>query len=274
MKKFAQIALAMLLSVGLLSGCGQSYEAETSTVFVLKDGKVVSTDVEAFDENTYDKEGLESYVQDALDSYNSANGEDAVTMKSLTVEEGSAVLILEYASAVDYARFNELEFYAGSVAEALSAGYPFDVEFCSITDGNASPCNVNDFLGSSDYKVVIVRGNTDVHVDGKVAYVSEANTTYVDASTIRIQEGTSLLGKAVADIEGTEAEPTGTEEESTQGQDQDSIQEDGSVSDDDLLLLDTEEETAEVFFPLEGEDQQMPDEEESQSQVYTYIIYK
>ena len=53
MKKFGQIVLVFLLSVGMFTGCGTSYKADESTVFVLKDGKIVSTDVENFDEKTY-----------------------------------------------------------------------------------------------------------------------------------------------------------------------------------------------------------------------------
>ena len=46
MKKVGQIVLVLLLSVGMFTGCGTSYKADESTVFVLKDGKIVSTDVE------------------------------------------------------------------------------------------------------------------------------------------------------------------------------------------------------------------------------------
>lgn len=271
MKRFAGIALVMLFCIGIMTGCGQSYEADVSTVFVEKDGKVVSTDVEAFDENTYDKEGLEAYVQEALDTYNSDNGEDAVVMKELKVEEGNAVLILEYASASDYAKFNGIELYTGSVADALSAGYSFDVEFASVADGDTKVCNVNDFLGNGDYKAVIIRGNTDVHVNGKVAYVSTANTTYVDERTVRIQEGTSLLGQSVMDAEGTEAATEtvlGTEEE-TQAQ---PAEDDGSVSEDDLLF--DEEEPEKVEFEFDEEDSGKDEEPSEFSQVYTYIIYR
>ena len=74
MKKFGQIVLVFLLSVGMFTGCGTSYKADESTVFVLKDGKIVSTDVENFDEKTYDKDGLKEYVKNEIDTYNEKNG--------------------------------------------------------------------------------------------------------------------------------------------------------------------------------------------------------
>ena len=77
MKKFGQIVLVFLLSVGMFTGCGTSYKADESTVFVLKDGKIVSTDVENFDEKTYDKDGLKEYVKNEIDTYNEKNGKPA-----------------------------------------------------------------------------------------------------------------------------------------------------------------------------------------------------
>ena len=44
MKKFGQIVLVFLLSVGMFTGCGTSYKADESTVFVLKDGKIIDKD--------------------------------------------------------------------------------------------------------------------------------------------------------------------------------------------------------------------------------------
>ena len=49
MKKYVLLLLVMVLCAGILSGCGASYDAKESTVYFLKDGGVISTDVEAFD---------------------------------------------------------------------------------------------------------------------------------------------------------------------------------------------------------------------------------
>ena len=88
MKKFGQIVLVFLLSVGMFTGCGTSYKADESTVFVLKDGKIVSTDVENFDEKTYDKDGLKGYVKNEIDTYNEKNGKGSVSLKKLATPLG------------------------------------------------------------------------------------------------------------------------------------------------------------------------------------------
>ena len=53
MKKILSLALTMIICVGVLFGCGANYDAEKSTVYVQKKGKIVSTDVEEFDSAVY-----------------------------------------------------------------------------------------------------------------------------------------------------------------------------------------------------------------------------
>jgi hypothetical protein len=242
MKKFGQIVLVFLLSVGMFTGCGTSYKADESTVFVLKDGKIVSTDVENFDEKTYDKDGLKEYVKNEIDTYNEKNGKGSVSLKKLDTGEKKATLTIAYRTAEDYQKFNDMELYTGSVAEALAAGYSFDGSFASVKNGKIKACESSAFLDDSSCKVVVIRGNTNVKVKGTICYVSTTNTSYVDAQTIAIKEGTSLLA-AEKTTEGTESatEAAGTQTEETTG----------AVSDDDLI--DVTEQESEVKFQFDEE---------------------
>jgi hypothetical protein len=172
MKKFGQIVLVFLLSVGMFTGCGTSYKADESTVFVLKDGKIVSTDVENFDEKTYDKDGLKEYVKNEIDTYNEKNGKGSVSLKKLDTGEKKATLTIAYRTAEDYQKFNDMELYTGSVAEALAAGYSFDGSFASVKNGKIKACESSAFLDDSSCKVVVIRGNTNVKVKGTICYVS------------------------------------------------------------------------------------------------------
>ena len=172
MKKFGQIVLVFLLSVGMFTGCGTSYKADESTVFVLKDGKIVSTDVENFDEKTYDKDGLKEYVKNEIDTYNEKNGKGSVSLKKLDTGEKKATLTIAYRTAEDYQKFNDMELYTGSVAEALAAGYSFDGSFASVKNGKIKACESSAFLDDSSYKVVVIRGNTNVKVKGTICYVA------------------------------------------------------------------------------------------------------
>ena len=262
MKKFGQIVLVFLLSVGMFTGCGTSYKADESTVFVLKDGKIVSTDVENFDEKTYDKDGLKEYVKNEIDTYNEKNGKGSVSLKKLDTGEKKATLTIAYRTAEDYQKFNDMELYTGSVAEALAAGYSFDGSFASVKNGKIKACESSAFLDDSSYKVVVIRGNTNVKVKGTICYVSTTNTSYVDAQTIAIKKERPFLQRK--NNRGTESatEAAGTQIEETTG----------AVSDDDLI--DVTEQESEVKFQFDEEDTSTDDATGEFSQVYTYIIYK
>jgi hypothetical protein len=264
MKKWNVTALAVLLCIGMLCGCGASYAADESTVFVLKDGSVVTTDVEEFDEDTYDEDSLKSYVDEAISAYNEEIGEKTVKRKSLSVKDGKATLTIAYDSAADYTNFTGISLFAGSVAEALAAGYSFDDTFVKVQNGDFAACDTSDFLNEAGYKVVIIRGNARVQVKGTVAYVTTTNTTYIDAKTIKVAEGTSIFG-AEGVTESTEgASEVVSTEESTEAQETA-----GAVSDDDLLSASDNDD--EVVFDFSEEESSTASEV---SQVFTYIIYK
>jgi hypothetical protein len=271
MKKWKVTALItlLLLCIGMLGGCGESFAADTGTVFIRKDGSVVSTDVETFDTDQYDKDGLQTYIDDAISAYNEENGEENVKCKSLNVKDGVATLTITYATADDYQKFNGIELFTGSVAEALAAGYSFDDSFANVQGGEISACDdVSEFLDDSSYKVVIIRGNTNVQVKGSIAYVTTTNTTYVSNNTIAIAEGTSLFEtESVGGSTESVTETVGTEVETeTETQAEEPA---GSVSEDDLLAASTEDTEVVFDFP---EEESTTDTEVSQ--VYTYIIYK
>ena len=202
-------------------------------------------------------------VKNEIDTYNEKNGKGSVSLKKLDTGEKKATLTIAYRTAEDYQKFNDMELYTGSVAEALAAGYSFDGSFASVKNGKIKACESSAFLDDSSYKVVVIRGNTNVKVKGTICYVSTTNTSYVDAQTIAIKEGTSLLA-AEKTTEGTESatEAAGTQIEETTG----------AVSDDDLI--DVTEQESEVKFQFDEEDTSTDDATGEFSQVYTYIIYK
>jgi hypothetical protein len=167
--------------------------------------------------------------------------------------------------------------FTGSIAEALAAGYSFDGEYYEFQDGNQSLCDASAFLDTDGYKVVIIKANTDVHVNGKVKYASVQNVSMVDNSTVAISNANNSTDDTLAeDTENTEAE-TETEEETVDAMSTETAGTDEGSIDDDDFVLEEETETAVVF---EFEEQERPKTEDSVSSnssytnVYTYIIYK
>lgn len=245
------LILVIVLVAVLVSSCGTDYaKAETNTIYVLKNGKIISTDVESFDEDTYDKDELKSYMKEVIDTYNSEIGNNSLKQKSFDVEDDKATLVLEYADATVYEKVNSIELFTGSIKEAQDAGYLFDCEFAELADGKAVTANAEDFIKGEDYKVVIVKSNTKVVVPGEICFVSTENIAKVEDEWVLIKEGSQLLAEEV--IENTEF---GTEAEGS----------DGSISEEELAAED------QIIFDFGDE----VEEGSSQfSDVLTYIIYK
>jgi len=247
------LILVIILAIFVFGSCGVDYtETDTNTVYILKNGKIVSTDIEAFDQKKYNGEKLDSYLKDIVDTYNKENEKDSLKKKSLTVEENVATLVLEYANGDVYEEVNGVEFFTGTIEEAKKAGYTFDDSYAKMKDGKAVTATADDFIKGEDYKVVIIKSNTKVVVPGEVCFVSTQNVAKVGEDYVLIKDGSQLLAEEEEEINtefGTEAEGS-----------------DGSISEDELANTD-----GEIIFDF-GEE---PNKEESQySEVLTYIIYK
>ena len=244
------LILIIALAVFFFGSCGTDYAgADTNTVYVLKNGRIVSTDVEAFDEKTYDKAGLKSYIKETIDTYNAENGMQSLKQKSFDIRGGKAVLVLEYANVDTYEEVNGIELFVGTIDEAKAAGYQFDAQYARMSEGKAITATADDFAKSEEYKVAIVKSNTKVVVPGEICFVSTQNTDKVGEDYIVIKDGSQLLVEEVVNTE------FGADAEGSDG----SISEDELVSGDGNIIFDFGEE--------EGSGSQY-------SEVLTYIIYK
>ncbi len=260
MKKFCVMFLSAIISLSILSGCGIDYETKKSTVFILDDGSVVSTDVEKTDMK---KEDLEEFINAEIDNYNKVN-DGSVELKDFTVENGEATLIIEYESAEEYTDFIGIELFNGTIAEALAKGYKFEGEFASVSDGKAKSAKTSDFKDKDGYKVVVFAGDANIYVEDGISFASVENVKLVDENTIEKKKGNNLLKKAVDNAEKstekeTEAVVAVDDTTETEG-------DNNSVSDDDLL--NSVQEEAEVSFDFDD------DEEVEQKTEYIYVIYK
>lgn len=186
MKKFIGIGLFIILCTGLLSGCSQQTDVETSTVFIEKKGSVVSVDVEKFDKDYYEAEELETYIEKQVDEYDGEDG--SVEKSSFDVKDGVAKLKMRYGSYEDYEKFNGIEFYIGSVVTAQAEGYDFDTEFYSVSEDFKEKKTVDssEVMADDDNKVAVIKANVDVQVPGKILFVSAQDTKVTAEDTVSI----------------------------------------------------------------------------------------
>lgn len=242
----------LLIVVVVLLICRNHYKAETSTIFILKDGKIATTDVEEFSTQEYKEDELKEYVEKTISQYNAKNGKKAVKEKEFSIKEQQAILSIEYQNSKVFREFYGIDFFVGTIEEALKQGYDFETDFVKVAGTELKPAKKDVALKNQNKKVIILNTDITVDVDGKILFVSNQNTEKIHKNQVKIQNGKSVFAQTEADTSTMTPETT-TESESV-------------VEEDELIM---EEESTEIEFDF-GEEV----EPHQTSQAYTYIIYE
>ena len=259
MRKACMAGISVLIGISMLAGCGKSLDADTDTVYVQKNGTVLSVDVETLDKDYYDETELKEFVDSAVEEYNTENGKNSVKVDDLTVEDGTAKLRMDYETVDDYTAFNGVELYEGKIVQALAAGYDFDTDFAGVDkDGSVTGVTREDILAQEDLKVVIIKANTDVKIDGRILYVSCDNVTVTGKDSVSIKEGTGIEKTWITEAEEVPSTEAVLETESTEDA--------GDVIEGEVIIGTEEASGNDVVTNLSGGS--------SGTDVYTYIIYK
>lgn len=181
---------AVLIAAGcMLTGCG-GFSPEISGISISKDGTVTECAIENFEESYYDKDELESEISAAVQTYNDEAGTKAVKKKSFRVKDGIATLNMTYASAEDYASFNDVDLYVGDILGAVQAGYAFSGQFYEVSGSKIkedAPVWGSQIMTGTNYNTVAVREALLIEVPGTIKYVS-GNVKVKDKHTAVIEE--------------------------------------------------------------------------------------
>ena len=240
------LLVVCIVAIFVLGGFGGKIASENS-VYISEDNKILSTSVEAFDEDSLDKGELKSYMRETISAYNKENGSTLVRQKSFKLKNGVASLVVQYENADVFEEFFGTELFVGTIAEAMAEGFAFDMPFASV-NGEVKEVTSDEFISDDTYKVAIIRANTKVTVEGTICYITTENIAEIGTDYVVIANGTFEDG-ALASMERMDS----IEAEAV----------DGAVDDDDLL-------SEGMAFEFGEEDASGRD----YTEVYTYIIYK
>ena len=199
MKK-RMVALGCCIGMSMLLGaCGAKLDVQENTIALQRNGKILEAAVESFDQSYYDQEELNTYVQNVVDDYTAEHGKKSVSVTDSKVEEKKAYLTLQYENAETFSDFTGIECFNGSIVEAQSAGYDFDLDFYPVTDGKADMKTVkgSTLLDDDDLKVLIVKENSDLIVPGKIAYVSTEGTEVASEKQVNVTQKEQDTDEAV-----------------------------------------------------------------------------
>ncbi len=209
--------LTAVLAAGtlLLTGC-ELLEQETwqpqgpDAVSVAEDGSVTEIVNDTLDAAYYSFPELENMIHSEVADYNLNHGEDSVAVEQLEFEEGKVSLTMKYASVEDYARFNNTEFFCGTVIGAQLAGYLFDVPYRRVEGGafQGAALSGTEVIREMDKQVLVLRAPAEVHVPGEVLFTSTnaeiLAADVVNATGDQAEEDTGLVLPSNAVYRGRE----------------------------------------------------------------------
>lgn len=187
MKRMISISLVCVMIAGLLTACGSSLDADCNTVYVEKKGTVIGASIEKMDKDYYKEDELKEFIDEKVEAYQKEHEKNSVKVSDFSVKDGVAELFMKYAGYEEYQEFNDVTLFAGTVPQALAAGYDFNTEFTKIKDGKASGEVESSEVTESDYKVVVLSEKIDVKVDGTIKYMSSDFTSIKADDTVSIQ---------------------------------------------------------------------------------------
>lgn len=177
----------VILCMTLLIGCGSTIEGEESVIYVDKKGTITFLDVHTFEESYYDESELKDDIDAAVEEYNQEHEKGAVKVGKLTVDDQVAKLEMKFKTAEDYSELIGMELYQDKVVTALAEGHSFDVDFAKVEDGQVTgSATKQDIYGESDLKVVIIKANINVRVEGEICYVSSENVEVTGTDSVTI----------------------------------------------------------------------------------------
>ena len=182
MKKIGVLVLCLAL-VFSVTGCGSTFDTAESAVYVKGNGTVLEASIESFSEDYYNKEDLESFIDESISDYEAEHEKGSVKKVKLEVENETATLFLKYKSGEDFAAFHGEEFFCGTMAEALAAGYTLNETYYKVNNDTATGNAVASSDMEGDLKVVIMKERMGVKVKGTICYVSD-NVEVVDKNTV------------------------------------------------------------------------------------------
>lgn len=164
----------------LLGGCEklmpekeEPWVPDSTAISVDGEGLITETVIDRLDQPYYNAAELTQMIENALQEYAGTHGSGRVTQESLTSENDAVHLVLKYAGAEDYADFNNVSFFNGTMLGAQMEGYRFETSFYQVEEGViAGEVPGEEALRHKEYQVLVTDLSHAVEVPGPVVYVS------------------------------------------------------------------------------------------------------
>lgn len=200
--------LAGTLGVGL-AGCSLPNSNENTSITADETGMLTETVVEAVEEDSFTEEDLKSYIEQEIADY-SASGGGKVSLTKCSVTNSTAETVMTYETCEDYANFNHVACFLGTIQAAEDAGYDMDQAFVDKRGEAADKEVISE--RAKEWKVFICEEPVQVKLPDKILYATD-NVTITGRLTATVNTvlndntvtGTPQAGTASASPEAVQS---------------------------------------------------------------------
>lgn len=168
--KRAALLLGLTMTC-VAAGCGKSGAADRDTIRIEKDGSIIETIRETFEEEYYHMDELENYITDAVDVYNQDLTTAGITFDKCSLRKNIVEAVLTYSSVEDYISFNGKEIFVGTIAELETSEYH---EGVNLKDRKGNTVSLSHVIASGEYyNAAVITQDCEIEVSGKIIYASD-----------------------------------------------------------------------------------------------------
>lgn len=188
--------ITALIVLCLLTGCSKgNNDLNETTLIINGKGEITHHIVESFDKSYYNEDELRSEINDEIEEYCSSKGDDKlVKLKDLKILDGMASAELTFKDYSDYAAFNEVDLFYGTIEEAIAADYPTDVTLKSVDDDDT--IGKYEFEALKDNKIIVIGESILIKTPGRIEYTT-ANIDVIDKETAKMASDSVGVGYIV-----------------------------------------------------------------------------
>ena len=188
MRQKVKAVLAAGMVMLALCACGQEKEAETTSVKIEKDGTVVNTIIEEFDESLYNVDALKSMVLSEAAAFNSSSEGNSISVDKLEAADGKVTVVMTFSGASDYSEFNEKILFYGTVLEGYEAGLDLNISLISAQK-DGGEIGKEEILQMGESNLIVLEEPVNVITPSKIMYASENVVVLSDKSAKVLDNG-------------------------------------------------------------------------------------
>lgn len=161
----------------------EKWTPEQTSLQISLGGTVTETIFDTLDESYYDADELQDLIARSVRIYNEEHGENSITVPAYSAQNGKIYLVLTYAKPEDYASYNEVNFFNGSILSAQMNGLAYPDTFLKVNGTSASESvSSEEALSHKEYSIAVADTEHVVQVPGQIRFVSE-NAEIVNSHT-------------------------------------------------------------------------------------------